>query len=203
MNATRCLLPAALAAVCLGCLPDLNKKTEEKTKTQEQAGRKVGMENQFGIVADADEFGRRRAAPNPNPNPIPQNKQPQFRERRVAGSAGNVGVLTDYLLDYNVATKQHADWKVLEKSTTGTVLGSAYFSAISRVSKANFERQMRIQKELNGGRWPTYKDYVSNLQKFRIDLAKLPPWQYYAYDDRTGKLFILEDPQKRLQLEGK
>ena len=118
-------------------------------------------------------------------------------ERRVSGSGGIVGVVTRRVENYHELIKKKPHLKVKEKATGGTLLSNAYLSAVSRLSVSQFEHNLRLYRELNGGKWPTYDEYMKKMKQFQVELAKLPPWLYYAYDEKTGRLLILEDTQKK------
>jgi hypothetical protein len=198
MNATRYLVPAALAAICLGCLPEL-KKDEEKTPQRDDGGRKVALENQFGLGGDLDDLAKRRAAANPNDQPI---NQPKVHERRVAGSEGNFGVMTNQVYNLPEIMKLRPDLRIMSRSKTGSFVTTAYYAPASRASALAFKHNMDIWKAAND-RYPTYKEYITQTKQFDLKMAKLPPWQVWAYDERTGELKVLEDPKKKLEIEGK
>ena len=144
---------------------------------------------------------------NRNPNvavndghqPVPASDSPaRFTERRVAGKEGIVGVVTDRVVDYKVAIRQKPQLREVQNRTSGgdplSVLAGAYVSASSRISMLNFKNNLRIAASANGGRYPTYKQYIDVKKKLRVELAKLPSYQVYAYKEDKGELVILEDP---------
>jgi hypothetical protein len=198
MYATRCLAPALIVAVCIGCIKP-GAKTEEKSKTNEPGGRKVALENQFGLAGDLDDLAKRRAAANPKGQPI---AQPKVHERRVAGSAGNFGVMTNQVYNLPEIVKLRPDLKVMSKSTTGSFVTTSYYAPASRASALAFKHNMDIWKATND-RYPTYREYISQTKQFKLEMAKLPPWQVWAYNERTGELKVLEDPKKKAEIEGK
>jgi len=167
------------AVLLCGCLsqvmPDKSEQKDESDKNGEQQ-------------AEADAGNGHRENGNADFPP----------DRRVAGKRGTVGMVTKRVENYKELIKQKPHLKIIKRPRGGTLISDAYYSAVGRVSVMKFERNMQIYKEANGGRWPTYKEYTTQMKQFQVNLAKLPPWQYYAYNEDTGKLLVLEDtPMKQ------
>jgi len=184
------LLGAPLMAVgCLGY-----SALEDKAKTDEKTSEEKTQQPKLSLAKDLDAA---QAQDGEN------SKQPKFSETRVAAKKGHVGVMTNRIYDFKKVTKLRPDLKVLKKSKGGTAFTSAYYSATSGASTANFERNIRIWKEANGGRWPTYQQLMTE-RDLQVKLAKLPSYQVYAYDDGKGKIYVLEDAEMKSKiLDGK
>ncbi|MFQ5731053.1 MAG: hypothetical protein ACE5KM_03755 [Planctomycetaceae bacterium] len=168
-----------VAVVCSGCFPLPEKSEQDEKKTEKPKP---------SLAADLDKI----AGGN--------GKQPKFQEHRVAAKRGNLGVLTNQLYNYREIIKKRPKLKVRTKATGGTVLTSAALSATSRASKAQFDRMIQIMKiDMNRG-WPSYNAVLKQMQQTGLKLAKLTPYQVYAYDEKTGQLFILEDSEMKAKL---
>lgn len=92
-----------------------------------------------------------------------------------------------------------ADNKIDSKNPLG-IARDAYFSAMSDVNVLNFQRQLDLLRTMED-RILTYKDVMEFIKKENFTFNELLPYQFYAYDEMTGKFFILEDPQKREEYE--
>ncbi len=212
------LAVGVLLAGLAGCAAE-----EEDTKSEQKPIRRTTTGGVFaGDIDDlANPDGQRKGnnrqnnnpqVPDPvnanrNPNvavndgqqPVPADDPPaRFTERRVAGKKGIVGLMTDRVVDYKVAIRQKPRLHEVQNRIPGgdplTVLAGAYVSASSRISMLNFKNNLQIAAAANGGRYPTYKQYIDVKKKLRVELAKLPYYQVYAYKEDKGELVILEDP---------
>ncbi|MCC9605374.1 hypothetical protein LOC68_23275 [Blastopirellula sp. JC732] len=76
--------------------------------------------------------------------------------------------------------------------------GSAYFSAMARVSTLGMQQAVQMKKAVEG-RWPTYDEYMQIMKENNVEFAKLRSYEMYGYDDKTGKIMVLMD--KRLYQE--
>ena len=197
MFTVRCLFPVLLIGVCCGCLSKTDLDKNEKTDGKKGGGKNLAMGNQVGLAKDLDELAKRKA-----PRNGPPLNQPKVHEHRVSGSSGTVGMMTDRVYNFREIMKLRPDLKVSDKSTTGSFVTNAYFGPVSRISVSTFKHNMDLWRA-ESGRYPTYKEYISNPKKFRLEMAKLPRWQVWAYDDRTGSLKVLEDPKLKTKIEGK
>lgn len=104
------------------------------------------------------------------------------------------------LVDKNKAMQENpALIEVENKITAGDPLSAVaqgYFTIGSRAQVAAMEHNIRIQRELND-RWPTFEEFQQSLKQSNVQLSALYPYQMYAYDDQTGGLVILEDPEEK------
>lgn len=200
---------AMLAAACTGC-----DKTEEKSDENKKPAGARGSFLAPGSIEDLANAGGKgkgnpsRPAANGRQNQAqPQQPAPQFHERRVAGKAKNFGVLTDRVVNYDVEIRKNPKLKIVDNRNGGggylSTLGGAYFSSMTKLSKALFEKELRLRAELNGGRYPTYQQYITAKKQMRVELVKLPEYQMYAYQEKNGKLVVLEDPDLKAKIQGK
>ena len=178
-----------LFIVCslVGCLdPNAGKKTESDEEKSKPAGGPSALERDLDKKIAADNKSQGKAG-----------GLPRFNENRVAGKKGLVGMMSDRVYDYHQVIKLKPELKVVDKPSAQTVYSRAFFSITTRASKLAFERNLQIIKATNGDRWPTYKQYTDSMRQMRMKLSKLPSFAIYAYNDKTGKLLILEDPAAR------
>ncbi len=111
-----------------------------------------------------------------------------------------IGKMTAKVVDMQKAMKENPNLVIVENKVAGsdplTVAASAYVSATSRASTANFKHQLDIIKATNG-RYPTYAEYTKLAGQLRIEFAMLPPYQMYGYDEKAGGVVILEDKAEK------
>ena len=113
-----------------------------------------------------------------------------------------LGRTTAQVIDYN-RYKSNPFIVIIDNQVAGkdplSVAASAYVAASSRASAANFKHQLNILKATSG-KAPTFKEYTQLAQKMRINLAMLPRYQAYAYDESNGGLFVIENKEYKIQL---
>ena len=80
-----------------------------------------------------------------------------------------------------------------------TIAATAYVAASSRVSALNFKRQLDIIKA-SKGRAPSFVEFEKLQKQMKIELAKLPRYQAYAYDESTGGLLVVENKKYKIQI---
>lgn len=78
---------------------------------------------------------------------------------------------------------------------------SAYVSITSRASVLNFKHQMDILKAADDrSQYPSFKEAEQMMKQFKIEVAALPPYQMYGYDQKSGGLVLLEDKGEKIRL---
>ncbi|TWT39674.1 hypothetical protein [Blastopirellula retiformator] len=115
---------------------------------------------------------------------------------------GVIGKTTAKVVDVHKAL-QDPEIVVAEGSSAAGVdpfsqAGSAYFSAMARVSTLGMQQAVQMKKAVEG-RWPTYEEYMQIMKENNVKFAKLRSYEMYGYDDKTGKIMVLTD--KRLYNE--
>lgn len=186
----RRLIPALtiLAAFALaGCLDPNVGKSSDSDKPKEEKKDPAGpnaLEKELDkkVQQDNKQQGKPGAAP-------------KFTTKRVSGKRGLPGLMSDRVYDYHQVIKVKPNLRIIDKPQGQSVYGNAYFT-LAKLSKGIFDYQMRQSKALNG-RWPTYDEYINMSRDMRKDLMRLPPFAIYAYDEKTGKLHIMEDPEAK------
>ena len=116
-------------------------------------------------------------------------------------------MLTDKVVNYDVEVRKNPKLRIvqlrIDTSDPFSAYGTSYFTIGSRISMLNFKNQIKIAAALSpNGRYPTYKQYVDLKNKLRVELVKLPGYQMYAYQEKKGKLVILEDPDLKAKILG-
>jgi hypothetical protein len=132
------------------------------------------------------------AAPQPEPPPAPEPAPPPAQENALQREAKFV--------DRRVFLQQHPTATEIAKNVINaqdplSAVAQGYFAAVSTVTIAAYQHDLKLWYELNGQRWPTFAEYQDILSKHDIHLKGLKPRQVYAYDDQTGQLSILEVPE--------
>lgn len=61
------------------------------------------------------------------------------------------------------------------------------------------QSQVRLQRELNGGRNPTFAEFSQTVKQANIKLKVMPAWQMIGYDETTGELSLLEDKAEKIR----
>lgn len=130
--------------------------------------------------------------PPPEPPPAPAPAAPPVQEQALQREAKFV--------DRRVFLQQHPNATEIAKNVINaqdplSAVAQGYFAAVSTVTIAAYQHDLKLWYELNGQRWPTFKEYQEILSKHDIHLKGLKPRQVYAYDDQTGQLSILEVPE--------
>jgi hypothetical protein len=141
-----------------------------------------------------------KTTPQPSPQPSlqpPDATPPAKKPRRTF-----IGKTTADVIDYK-KYRSNPFIVVVENKVQGsdplTVAATAYVAATSRVSALNFKRQLDIIKA-SKGRAPTFAEFEKLQKQMRIELAKLPRYQAYAYDESTGGLLVVENKQYKIQI---
>ena len=156
--------------------------------------------------------GQPTPAPTPAPTPQPGTPQktrppatPQAAAQPSTPQAPKrtfIGLTTAEVIDYK-QYRNNPFIVVVDNRVQGkdplTVAASAYVSATSRASVANFKNQLNIIKAMNG-KAPTFKEYKDLSKRLRIEFARLPKYQAYAYDETTGGLFIVENKKYKIEV---
>ena len=88
--------------------------------------------------------------------------------------------------------------KVNPADPLGSVV-TRYFDAAARVSTLGLQQAVKAHHALNG-RYPTVEEFQRMIQQHRVKLAPLPPYQMYAYDEKTGGIVIVEDKAEKIRL---
>lgn len=73
------------------------------------------------------------------------------------------------------------------------------FDMSSDVMMTMLQSQIRLQRELNGGRNPTFDEFSETVRKANVTFVPLPPWQMIGYDESTGELSLLEDKGEKIR----
>lgn len=104
------------------------------------------------------------------------------------------------LVDRNKAMQENPALIEVENRITGsdplTAVAQSYFTIGSRAQVLNLKHNIDIMHAAEG-RWPTFAEFEQSLKQHNVQLTALYPYQMYAYDDQTGGLVILEDPEEK------
>ncbi|MBC8289689.1 MAG: hypothetical protein H8E37_05160 [Planctomycetes bacterium] len=106
------------------------------------------------------------------------------------------------LVDYAEATQ---DPKVIEvenkinASDPLTASYQSYFSIGSRAMILAFKHNLNLQKELNGGSWPSFEQFSADIKKMNVELVPILPWQMFAYNQQNGSIVLLEDKGDKIK----
>ena len=187
--------------VCVGC-QDFNDALQSQRKPAAPPGI-----NSTANVDDVQQAGDGANLPSTSQT---TTKQATVKQPNVSPATGTIqkksrqviiGKTTAKIVDANEFLK-NPKVIVVENKVSGsdpfTIAASAYVSATSRASAANFKRQLDIIKATNG-RYPTYGEYMQLATQLRIEFAMLPPYQMYGYDPETGGLVVLEDKAEKIR----
>lgn len=101
------------------------------------------------------------------------------------------------LVDRNKFLAEHPDAIEIEKNVINasdpfTASSQAYFAGVSSLMISAYTADLRLWKELNNGKWPTFEKYQEILNTHGVKLKGLKKGQVYAYDDQQGTITILE-----------
>jgi hypothetical protein len=77
-----------------------------------------------------------------------------------------------------------------------TAVAQSYFTLGSRAQLLNWKHNLDLMHAAEG-RWPTFAEFQQSLKQSNVQLNGLYPYQMYAYDDQTGGLVILENPEEK------
>jgi hypothetical protein len=150
------------------------------------------------------------ATPDPAPAPPANPAVPNPAGDQAAAPAANPGhqsaldKLTTTIVDRKQALAANPNLVEIEKNALNatdpiTYAGNAYFSATSQIYVAALKHEVDLQKAMND-KLPTFAEFEKMLQTNHVQLKGLYRWQVYAYDDSTGAITILEDPQKKKEI---
>ena len=66
----------------------------------------------------------------------------------------------------------------------------------SKAEMLAFQNTINIHKATND-KFPTYDEFMQYYKDAHVKLVGLRPWQVYAYDEETGTITLMEDPQEK------
>ena len=114
------------------------------------------------------------------------------------------------IVDKHKALAENPNLVEVENSTEAgdyfSAVFQSYFSATSKLNKASMEYNAQLQAQLNAidGRSdpkpPSFEEFNEQAMMNPNNIKGLLPWQVYAYDEKTGKVTILEDREERDRL---
>ena len=214
------LLLALLALTPIGC-SDLNEALNSEPKRRTATVPGIASAADIQDVQDATGgVAPSTPAPQPTPQPTAQptpKPSPQSKTRPapfnpsaapVPGKAAPkprstfIGKTTAEVIDYK-KYRGNPFIVVVENKIQGsdplTIAATAYVAASSRVSALNFKRQLDIIKA-SKGRAPSFVEFEKLQKQMKIELAKLPRYQAYAYDESTGGLLVVENKKYKIQI---
>jgi len=73
-------------------------------------------------------------------------------------------------------------------------------AAGSRAEMLAFESTIQLHKA-QYDKFPTYEEFMDYYKQAHVQLKGLKPWQVYAYDETTGTISLMEDPQEKERIE--
>ena len=199
----------SLLALTLNGCSDLNEALNSEPKRRSVAVPGIASAADIQDVQDATGGGSPSTpTPQPPPQPTPQPTPPTPAAAPAPGPTTPkprrtfIGKTTAEVINY---TKYRTNpfIVVIENKIQGsdplTIAATAYVSASSRISSLNFKRQLDIIKA-SKGRAPTFVEFEKLQKQMKIELAKLPRYQAYAYDESTGGLLVVENKQYKIQI---
>ncbi|MDC0175804.1 hypothetical protein OAJ60_02610 [Planctomycetaceae bacterium] len=156
-----------------------------------------------GIASTADIHDVQKAAGGNSPTaPAAQPAAQPATDTKPAPRQTFIGRTTAQVIDYKLY-RTNPFIIVVDNKVRGsdplTIAATAYVAATSRASALNFKRQLDIIKA-SKGRAPTFAEFQRLQKQLKIELAKLPRYQAYAYDESTGGLLVIENKQFKIQL---
>ena len=166
---------SAVAVSVAGCGPATEEKVQD-TPPAATSGNQTAEEQPAAVPAD--------------PVPSKPVKQVTFGKSKAR------------LVDYAEARKNPKIVKVenrIDASDPLTASYQSYFSIGSRATLLGFRRNLDLQKELNGGNWPSFEEFSKSVQQMRIEFVPILPWQMLAYHQADGSLVLLEDKGEKIQ----
>lgn len=197
-------------ASLIGC-DDFDKALNEPARKSVTAPGGIASGSDVSAVQNATGGGSAAPATNPPPagNPLPvtapdANPPAAATAQPAAPPTGAIlGKTTKTIVDLAEAKKNPKIVEVSGKVTGDdplTVTFNAYVSITSRASVANFKNQMNILREINDGKYPSFKEAEKLMKQLNIDLAAVPAYQLYGYDAKTGGIVLLEDKAEKIRL---
>lgn len=106
------------------------------------------------------------------------------------------------LVDYAEATQNPKVVEVENKVNASDPLTASYqsyFSIGSRATLLAFKQNLNLQKELNGGNWPSFEQFSADVKKMNVELVPILPWQMFAYNQQNGSIVLLEDKADKIR----
>ena len=104
------------------------------------------------------------------------------------------------LVDKNKALAENPKLVEVENTINAsdpfTAAAQSYFTIGSRAHVLAFKHNVDIYKATND-RNPTFTEFEQMIKQANVELKGLKPWQAYAYDDQSGAISILEDPDEK------
>jgi hypothetical protein len=193
----------SLLALTLNGCSDLNEALNSEPKRRSVAVPGIASAADIQDVQDAT-GGVSPSTPTPQPTPQPTPPTPAAAPGPTTPKPRRtfIGKTTAEVINY---TKYRTNpfIVVIENKIQGsdplTIAATAYVSASSRISSLNFKRQLDIIKA-SKGRAPTFVEFEKLQKQMKIELAKLPRYQAYAYDESTGGLLVVENKQYKIQI---
>ena len=155
----------------------------------------AAVDNDFGELSE------------PEPVEEPVEVAAEEPEVRPQAAKGNVFQRNDRgLVDMREAMSENPKlYKTTNKSVAGdylTAVKDAGFAGASSAQASALRHDLDIWKAAND-RWPTYEEYRDQWKNTGQGLAGLKPYQMWAYDDETGEVAILEDPDEKKAVLGR
>jgi len=164
--------------------------------------------------------GRKIEAPPPEENAQAAPEQPaaaqQKPQEKVVGRAaivnmnnqnkGNIGKQTQIVVDFHAAMKDNPELKKMDPKFKAKKTRNPYalVADIAVKKSAQVSRfgmiQMVNAHKAEHGRFPTYEEFMQIMRETGSGFAKLPEYQTYAYDYKTGEISVLIDDEKKQQL---
>ncbi len=138
---------------------------------------------------------------DPAPKPAAGKSAPAMAAKSTAiPGAVQFGTSKAKLVDTRVALGKPKVIKVaggLNPDGAGTP--KKLFDMGSDVMITVLQSQIRLQRELNGGRNPTFAEFSQTVRQANVTFAPLPAWQMIGYDESTGELSLLEDKGAKIR----
>jgi len=134
--------------------------------------------------------------------PPEQPDEPKQPEQKAPTSKSILGKTTANVVDAKKALQNPkmvlAGGKI-EGSDPLTVAGSAYQSMAAKTGTVGMQQAVQQHKALNG-KFPTYQEFMQIVKQNRVEFPELAPYRLYGYHEETGKIVVLEDKAKKIQL---
>ena len=191
----------SLLALTLNGCSDLNEALNSEPKRRSVAVPGIASAADIQDVQDAT-GGVSPSTPTPQPTPptpaaapAPGPTTPKPRRTFIGKTTAEVINYTKYRTNPFIVVIENK----IQGSDPLTIAATAYVSASSRISSLNFKRQLDIIKA-SKGRAPTFVEFEKLQKQMKIELAKLPRYQAYAYDESTGGLLVVENKQYKIQI---
>ena len=194
-----------LLALTLNGCSDLNEALNSEPKRRTATVPGIASAADIEDVQDATGgVAPSTPAPQPTPQPTPPTPAaapapgpttPKPRRTFIGKTTAEVINYTKYRTNPFIVVIENK----IQGSDPLTIAATAYVSASSRISSLNFKRQLDIIKA-SKGRAPTFVEFEKLQKQMKIELAKLPRYQAYAYDESTGGLLVVENKQYKIQI---